>query len=103
MFPFLTLVTCSWTKNETDLPLQSFHERVYHQYMTAIIHLYAVSVIPNEACEQMPAGNDGQGMGLSPTLGQRCWAAVPIFTHGYCNTAYYQLPLLSGSPTQVGV
>lgn len=71
--------------------------------MTAIVHLYAVSVILNEASEHMHDGNDGQGMGLSVNLGQQCWAAVPIFTHGYCNTACYQLPLFRGPPSQVGV
>ncbi|XP_041913330.1 uncharacterized protein LOC121678148 [Alosa sapidissima] len=78
----------------------SFHQRVYHKYMTAIIHLYAVSVVPIEASEHMHDSNDNQKIEFSLKLGQQCWTAVPTFTHGYCNTGRYQLPLFTGTPSQ---
>ncbi|KAJ8392508.1 hypothetical protein AAFF_G00073860 [Aldrovandia affinis] len=78
---------------------KSFPRRVHNQHLSAIIHLHAVSVLVT----QDPAGNSsevGQTETLTYSLGEQSWAAVPIFTRGYCHTARYQLPLYQGSPTQ---
>ncbi|KAI1892076.1 hypothetical protein AGOR_G00150250 [Albula goreensis] len=73
---------------------KSFPRRVHYQHMTAIVHLHAVSV----QAVQDSAG--GQRETLTYSLGEQAWAAVPVFTRGYCHTACYQLPLYQGSPSQ---
>ncbi|XP_061096358.1 uncharacterized protein LOC133127456 [Conger conger] len=77
---------------------KSFPRRVHHQHLTAIIHLHEVSVL----AAQDPAGTQsprGQNT-LTYSLGKESWAALPIFTRGYCHTTHYQLPLYQGSPSQ---
>ncbi|KAG9350993.1 hypothetical protein JZ751_024882 [Albula glossodonta] len=73
---------------------KSFPRRVHYQHMTAIVHLHAVSV------QAVQDSTGGQGETLTYSLGEQAWAAVPIFTRGYCHTACYQLPLYQGSPSQ---
>ncbi|XP_035270927.1 uncharacterized protein ccdc17 isoform X3 [Anguilla anguilla] len=80
---------------------KSFPRRVHHQHLTAIVHLHEVSVraTHNPAGAQSPRGQET----LTYSLGKESWAALPIFTRGYCHTAHYQLPLYQGSPSQAAL
>ncbi|KAJ8277881.1 hypothetical protein GJAV_G00081220 [Gymnothorax javanicus] len=77
---------------------KSFPRRIHHKYLTAIIHLHEVSVLGTQdlASNQSPREQET----LTYRLGKESWAAVPIFTRGYCHTNRYQVPLYQGTPSQ---
>nr|XP_015210948.1 PREDICTED: coiled-coil domain-containing protein 17 [Lepisosteus oculatus] len=64
-----------------------FPRRRHHPQLTVIIHLHEVSV-------------KVQSETLTYSLGGQAWAALPVFTQGYCNTDRYQIPLYQGAPSQ---
>ncbi|KAJ8376289.1 hypothetical protein SKAU_G00068690 [Synaphobranchus kaupii] len=75
-----------------------FPRRVHHQHLIAVIHLHEVSALTTQdpTGSQSPRGQET----LTYSLGKESWAALPIFTRGYCHTTHYQLPLYHGSPSQ---
>lgn len=90
------------------LSFQSFPQRTYHEHLTVIIHLHEVTVTAGapgakaagRSAERRAAGEEGDG--LRYVLGSQAWAALHVFSRGYCNTGVYQLPLYQGAPSQVG-
>ncbi|XP_059583749.1 uncharacterized protein LOC132250708 isoform X2 [Alligator mississippiensis] len=89
------------------LSFQSFPQRTYHEHLTVIIHLHEVTVTTGapgakaagRSAERRAAGEEGDG--LRYVLGSQAWAALHVFSRGYCNTGVYQLPLYQGAPSQV--
>ncbi|XP_059583748.1 uncharacterized protein LOC132250708 isoform X1 [Alligator mississippiensis] len=88
------------------LSFQSFPQRTYHEHLTVIIHLHEVTVTTGapgakaagRSAERRAAGEEGDG--LRYVLGSQAWAALHVFSRGYCNTGVYQLPLYQGAPSQ---
>ncbi|KYO48009.1 coiled-coil domain-containing protein 17 isoform D [Alligator mississippiensis] len=86
---------------------KSFPQRTYHEHLTVIIHLHEVTVTAGapgakaagRSAERRAAGEEGDG--LRYVLGSQAWAALHVFSRGYCNTGVYQLPLYQGAPSQV--
>ncbi|XP_019383859.1 PREDICTED: uncharacterized protein LOC109305313 [Gavialis gangeticus] len=84
------------------LSFQSFPQRTYHEHLTVIIHLHEV-VVTAGAPGAKAAGPSAEGRaagGESDVLGSQAWAALHVFSKGYCNTGVYQLPLYQGAPSQ---
>ncbi|KYO48006.1 coiled-coil domain-containing protein 17 isoform A [Alligator mississippiensis] len=85
---------------------KSFPQRTYHEHLTVIIHLHEVTVTAGapgakaagRSAERRAAGEEGDG--LRYVLGSQAWAALHVFSRGYCNTGVYQLPLYQGAPSQ---
>ncbi|XP_072366916.1 uncharacterized protein [Scyliorhinus torazame] len=81
---FSSLQKCPvWLDN-----FKSFPRRVYHEYLTVIVHLHEVAVSSLETGA------------LTYDLKDQAWTALQVFSKGYCNTAIYQLPLYQGAPNQ---
>lgn len=74
-----------------------------------IIHLHEVLVNPEPDTPGKKAAPRPVQRGimrkederLRYALGSEAWAALQVFSSGYCNTDVYQLPLYQGAPSQV--
>ncbi|XP_066548808.1 uncharacterized protein LOC136715039 [Amia ocellicauda] len=76
---------------------KSFPRRMHHPYLAVIVHLHAMSVLTSRETQAT------KSQGLTYSLEGQAWAAVPIFTRGYCHTARYQLPLYQGAPSEAAL
>ncbi|XP_074987982.1 coiled-coil domain-containing protein 17 isoform X3 [Caretta caretta] len=87
---------------------KSFPQRIYNEYLTVIIHLHEVLVNPEPDTPRKKAAPRPvqrgimrkEGERLRYALGSEAWAALQVFSSGYCNTDVYQLPLYQGAPSQ---
>ncbi|CAM4594924.1 unnamed protein product [Lepidochelys olivacea] len=87
---------------------KSFPQRIYNEYLTVIIHLHEVLVnpepdTPGKKAAPRPVQRGimrKEGERLRYALGSEAWAALQVFSSGYCNTDVYQLPLYQGAPSQ---